>query len=362
MSADKAMPAVERTSRGFAVMRGVDRYGKPYSIQDSSLADEACIWLGSDDEEGGRAHLTQADAAALIPLLQAFVAEGSIAASPPTSKAAPTTEVRELDFDRKQAVRTAAYALSEFSGDAPGTPTREALVILNAALFPQYPLNALTLARPATPAPPPASGEWEAVQYVLNRFHAYYLAIADRRASAKRDEWLAELGILERMMFGAATPTITGAGEREAGHGLGPHATIVEDEPDGFDAVAFLVGSSNAYLQQGDAQIFLGFKQAARILAALTAPPASVAADDTRYLPGERCNCGLPKGSDAEGEHHPFCLFKGAAPPVGGENVPAGMVLVPREPTEAMIHVGKAYHPMAAAIWSAMLTASGDAS
>lgn len=74
---------ITRTGRGFAVMRGIDRYGQPYSIQDSSLATEACIWLGSDGPEPGRAHLTKDDAAALIPLLQSFVDTGSIATPEP---------------------------------------------------------------------------------------------------------------------------------------------------------------------------------------------------------------------------------------------------------------------------------------
>ncbi len=65
------------TSRGFALARGLDRYGKLYSVQDSSLAGESCIWLGGDGEY--RAHLTQAQVADLVPLLQRFVETGSIA-------------------------------------------------------------------------------------------------------------------------------------------------------------------------------------------------------------------------------------------------------------------------------------------
>ncbi|MBQ1480656.1 MAG: hypothetical protein IIZ30_11520 [Sphingomonas sp.] len=89
---DSTKLEVTRTSRGFAVARGVDRYAAPYSIQDSSLAEEAAIWLGSDADTGGRAHLTQDMAAGLIPLLQAFVATGSIAGSADTIAAPPAMD------------------------------------------------------------------------------------------------------------------------------------------------------------------------------------------------------------------------------------------------------------------------------
>jgi hypothetical protein len=67
---------VEYTPRGFAVARGFDRYGNSYSVQDSSLAEEACIWLGGSAD---RAHLTQEQVAQLLPLLMRFVETGSIA-------------------------------------------------------------------------------------------------------------------------------------------------------------------------------------------------------------------------------------------------------------------------------------------
>lgn len=70
---------VKKTERGFAVARAHDRYNEPFSVQDSSLADEDCIWLGSDSLEGGRAHLTCEMVEQLIPLLQRFVTTGSIA-------------------------------------------------------------------------------------------------------------------------------------------------------------------------------------------------------------------------------------------------------------------------------------------
>ena len=39
-------------------------------------------------------------------------------------------------------------------------------------------------------------------------------------------------------------------------------------------------------------------------------------------------------------------------------DMPAEMVMVPREPTDAMIAAGKAYHPMAIAIWAVMVVAA----
>lgn len=95
---DSTKLEVTRTSRGFAVARGVDRYAAPYSIQDSSLAEEAAIWLGSDADMGGRAHLTQGMATSLIPLLQAFVATGSIAGSADAIAAPPAVDREAVDF------------------------------------------------------------------------------------------------------------------------------------------------------------------------------------------------------------------------------------------------------------------------
>jgi hypothetical protein len=65
---------LEKTNRGFAIGRFEDRYGRECSIQESSLADESCLWLGADD----RMHLTRAMAADLIPLLQEFADTGRL--------------------------------------------------------------------------------------------------------------------------------------------------------------------------------------------------------------------------------------------------------------------------------------------
>jgi hypothetical protein len=72
------------TKRGFLVGEFLDRYGKECSIQESSFADEDCIWLGVDnDAEGnaianGRMHLTQAQARDLIPVLRHFARTGGL--------------------------------------------------------------------------------------------------------------------------------------------------------------------------------------------------------------------------------------------------------------------------------------------
>lgn len=88
-----------KTARGFVVGNFTDRYGVKCSIQESSLASEAAIWLGPDEprlyyvlpngqacdfklpdgaECVGRMHLTQEQVAHLIPLLQYFVKHGKL--------------------------------------------------------------------------------------------------------------------------------------------------------------------------------------------------------------------------------------------------------------------------------------------
>lgn len=39
----------ENTERGFNILKGVDRYNCGYSLQESSIATEPCVWLGIDD-------------------------------------------------------------------------------------------------------------------------------------------------------------------------------------------------------------------------------------------------------------------------------------------------------------------------
>ncbi|BCP56261.1 hypothetical protein K32_48780 [Kaistia sp. 32K] len=101
---------IKYTERGFARCAFLDRYSVPCSLQESSLAEEAAIWLGVDDanpmimasdaaahgvnttETTGwvpypvppavlmttRMHLTQAQVAELLPALQHFVDTGEL--------------------------------------------------------------------------------------------------------------------------------------------------------------------------------------------------------------------------------------------------------------------------------------------
>ena len=63
------------TERRFARFDFIDRYGEECAIQDSSLASEAAIWLGVNDN---RMHLTREQVAELVPILQRFLDTDSI--------------------------------------------------------------------------------------------------------------------------------------------------------------------------------------------------------------------------------------------------------------------------------------------
>lgn len=73
-----------KTNRGFGLVTFKDLYGDECSLQESSLATEACIWLGMDkpkEVEGtvlGRMHLNQKQAKSLIKLLNFFVKTGYV--------------------------------------------------------------------------------------------------------------------------------------------------------------------------------------------------------------------------------------------------------------------------------------------
>lgn len=71
---------IKETDRGFKRADFKDKYGSKCSIQESSIASEACIWLGVQEDfngkESARMHLTIDQAGALIPLLQHFVSTG----------------------------------------------------------------------------------------------------------------------------------------------------------------------------------------------------------------------------------------------------------------------------------------------
>jgi hypothetical protein len=63
------------TERGFGCYEFTDRYDQPCSLQESSLAEESCVWFGTNDS---RAHLTVDAVRELLPLLQHFVEHGRL--------------------------------------------------------------------------------------------------------------------------------------------------------------------------------------------------------------------------------------------------------------------------------------------
>lgn len=73
-----------KTERGFSRAAFTDRYGAECSIQKSSIATEDAIWLGvvrtrdGADVPDGRMHLSRAQAADLLPILQRFVETGEL--------------------------------------------------------------------------------------------------------------------------------------------------------------------------------------------------------------------------------------------------------------------------------------------
>lgn len=93
--------ALDRTGRGFVYGEFKDRYGAVCSIQKSSLATEDCIWLGVTFNlsgkvvDAGRMHLTQAAAAALIPLLTHFVETGELPSPAPTRRPSHSPDVKD---------------------------------------------------------------------------------------------------------------------------------------------------------------------------------------------------------------------------------------------------------------------------
>ena len=80
----------DKTIRGFGIITFMDRYEQDCSLQDSSLATEAAIWLGVDntgrqiegpkgqrnEDVGVRMHLTQAMVKQLLPFLTKFAETG----------------------------------------------------------------------------------------------------------------------------------------------------------------------------------------------------------------------------------------------------------------------------------------------
>ena len=83
-SGTPAMTALDHkvTNRGFRRVDFTDRYGAACSLQESSLATEAAIWLGVNDPMASRMHLTQEQVAELLPLLQHFAETGYLPEAP----------------------------------------------------------------------------------------------------------------------------------------------------------------------------------------------------------------------------------------------------------------------------------------
>jgi hypothetical protein len=66
---------LEKTDRGFLIGRFADRYAVPCHIQESSLAEEDCIWLGCDSKP---MHLTRSMAVDIVMHLQRFIETGEL--------------------------------------------------------------------------------------------------------------------------------------------------------------------------------------------------------------------------------------------------------------------------------------------
>ena len=80
-----SMPELERkqamtlkrrvTNRGFGIYEWRDFYGQDCSLQESSLAEPSCVWLGAGSD---RMHLTQDQCRELGALLSYFAEEGKL--------------------------------------------------------------------------------------------------------------------------------------------------------------------------------------------------------------------------------------------------------------------------------------------
>ncbi|SNY94091.1 hypothetical protein SAMN04515647_4414 [Cohaesibacter sp. ES.047] len=81
--------STKNTARGFVLSGFVDKYGQSCSLQESSCAEEPCVWFGVDNPaqvaapDGqvvilSRMHLTQDQVKALLPHLQHFAETGAL--------------------------------------------------------------------------------------------------------------------------------------------------------------------------------------------------------------------------------------------------------------------------------------------
>lgn len=61
------------TNRGFGLIQFKDLYGVDCRIQDSSSAEKACLWIGTEKDS---MHLTRQMVKQLLPVLNEFVKQG----------------------------------------------------------------------------------------------------------------------------------------------------------------------------------------------------------------------------------------------------------------------------------------------
>jgi hypothetical protein len=80
----KVLGKVDKTERGFHIIEFKDHYGKPCSLQESSLAvyqkpGSSALWLGVNEGVGNRMHLTVDQVEALVRHLSHWLEEGTLA-------------------------------------------------------------------------------------------------------------------------------------------------------------------------------------------------------------------------------------------------------------------------------------------
>ncbi|WP_315807517.1 hypothetical protein [Pseudomonas sp. C9-3] len=80
---------VTNTERGFPLIQFKDLYGCACTLQLSSLVEPVCVWFGPSEH---RMHLSQAQAAELLPYLVAFIETGDLTCAP----AAPEAGTQQL--------------------------------------------------------------------------------------------------------------------------------------------------------------------------------------------------------------------------------------------------------------------------
>lgn len=69
-------PELQHTARGFGFFELTDSYGKEFTIQESSSAEQEKIWIGAGSDRG---HLTRDMVRQILPILQQFADTGQVA-------------------------------------------------------------------------------------------------------------------------------------------------------------------------------------------------------------------------------------------------------------------------------------------